>query len=78
MECTGRWLLWCPKHKIVWCLPGVCRGLEVFHAGCDVMLVQVQGTVGRDQVRRAVVSWFSLPRRHEVRESAGGGDDVEG
>ena len=72
MQCTSRRLVWCPKHLTVWCVPGTCLGVEMFHEGCEVMLQPVQCVGDNDQVPRAVVSWFKGPGRNEVRECAEG------
>jgi hypothetical protein len=72
MRCTSRRLVWCPKHLTVWCVMGTCRGIEMFHEGCEVMLAPKEGVGEQELVHRAVVSWFEGPNRNEVRECAEG------
>jgi hypothetical protein len=68
MQCTSRLLFWCPTHNTVWCVPGVCEGVEMYHEGCEVTLQPRQGVGDKDQVRRAVVVWNPGSKRNEVRE----------
>jgi hypothetical protein len=70
VRCTRRVLLWCPKCRTVWCVPGVCAGAEVYHEGCPERLVQAQGVGEQDEVARAVVSYFQAVKRNEVRVCA--------
>jgi hypothetical protein len=67
MECDGRRLVWCPEHLTVWCVPGACEGVEMYHEGCGVRLQPLQGVGEHDHVQRAVVFWFNGPGRNEVR-----------
>ena len=72
MACEGSMQLQCPICTQRFCVPAVCRGVVVWHRGCDggpLNEVWIGSCAG---FQRAVVSWFTDKKRNEVRVCAEG------